>query len=71
MLVMVPLQLKFIEGKTYSVLLEVEGSSALTPAFFGPYMFTVSLDRNPRAQSIWGHETRTEWDMVYDECGLE
>ena len=45
MSVTVPLQLKFIEGKTYSVLAEVENSSSLLDV--GPYMLTVSLDGKP------------------------
>ena len=45
MSVMVPLQLKFIEGKTYSLLLKVENSSSFLEP--GPYMLTVSLDGKP------------------------
>ena len=45
MSVMLPLQLKFIEGKTYSMLAEVEFSLPLFDD--GPYMLTVSLDGNP------------------------
>ena len=45
MSVMVPLQVKFIEGKTYSLLLAVVGSSV----FFdeGPYKLTVSAGSIP------------------------
>ena len=49
MSVMVPLQLKFIEGKTYSVLLEVENSPSLFAE--GPYVLTVLLDGSPRVHS--------------------
>ena len=45
MSVMVPLQLKFIEGNTYSVLLKVEDRLSLLDG--GPYMLTVSLDGKP------------------------
>ena len=43
MSVMVPVQLKFIEGYTYSLLLELVGS----PALEGPYMLTVSAGSTP------------------------
>ena len=55
MSVMLPLQLKFIEGKTYSVLAEVEFSLSFLDE--GPYMLTVSLDGNPLAHSVLRHET--------------
>ena len=45
MSVMAPLQLKFIEGKMYSVLAEVEFSLSFLDG--GPYMLTVSLDGKP------------------------
>ena len=45
MSVMLPSQLKFSEGKTYSVLAEVEFSSSFLE--LGPYMLTVSCDGNP------------------------
>ena len=45
MSVMVPSQLKFIEGKTYSVLLEVDGSSPFLEE--GPYKLIVALGTNP------------------------
>ena len=62
MSVMVPSQLKFIEGKTYSVLAEVEFSSSLLEP--GPYMLTVSLDGKPRMHSVLRHETGPGWDIV-------
>ena len=45
MSVMVPLQLKFIEGKTYSALSEAEDRSSFLDEV--PYMLTVSLDGKP------------------------
>ena len=45
MSVMLPLHLKVNEGKTYSVLAEVEFSLSFIDE--GPYMLTVSLDGNP------------------------
>ena len=45
MSVMVPSQLKLIEGKTYSLFPKVEGSSALLDE--GPYMLTVSAGSTP------------------------
>ena len=66
MSVMVPLQLKFIEGKMYSMWLVVAGSSALLDP--GPYMLTVSLGRNPRAHSIKSTMRQGE-DMCSTACG--
>ena len=45
MSVMVPSQLKFIEGKTYSVLLVVKGGSAFHDE--GPYKLIVSTGSIP------------------------
>ena len=55
MSVMVPLQLKFIEGKMYSVLAEVESSSSFLDEV--PYMLTVSLDGKPQTHSVLRHKT--------------
>ena len=60
MSVMFPLQLKFIEGNTNSLLLEVEGSLEFLDG--GPYMLTVSRGRKPAAHS------KEQWEKVQMCC---